>query len=74
MEQDEKQHRKQGKVETCQRDFTESSEPGETEEVAYTAFTLLAEEDCQILSGFAASLRGSEISTLIKWVLMFGGR
>ena len=30
-------------------------------------FTLLAEADCQISSALAASMRGSEISSLIKW-------
>ena len=54
--------------------MTELSEPGETGEVADTVFTLLAKEDCQISSAFAASLRGSEISSFIKRVLMFGGR
>ena len=55
------------------RVLTEPSEPGEAREVANTVFTLLAEEDCQILSVLAASLCGSEISSIIKWVLMFGG-
>ena len=31
-------------------------------------------KDCQISLALAASLRGSEISSLIKWVLMFGER
>ena len=49
--------------------LTVSAEPGETGEVADTVFTLLVEEDCQILSALAASLRGSAISSFIKWVL-----
>ena len=49
--------------------MTESSKPGGDGEVAVTVFTLLAEEDCLISSALAASLRGSKISSLIKWVL-----
>ena len=37
--------------------------------MADTVFTLLAEEDCQISSALAASLRGSVISSFIKGVL-----
>ena len=50
----------------------ESSKPGGDGEVVDTVFTLLMVDDCQISSALAASLGGSEIFSLIKWVLIFG--
>ena len=42
--------------------------------MADTAFPDLAEEDYQISSALASSFPGSEISSLIKWVLRFVGK
>ena len=47
---------------------------GEEGEAVETTFTLLDEADCQISSALASSFLGSLISSLMRLVLMFGGK
>ena len=70
MEQDEEQHGEQGKAE----DIGRWLERNHLDQEEAEAFTDLVEEGCPILSALASSLQESELFSLIKWILMFGGR
>ena len=75
VEKEEEQHGKQGKVEDVVGERCQNHPNQEKPEKWWIQGShFWQSRTARFLSALAASLRGSQISSLIKWVLIFGGR